>query len=196
MQNKITIRAATNDDAGTIADIYGSYVQNTAVTFDYEAPSAADIATRINDIQKRHPYLVAEVAGQVVGFSYADALRHRPAYDWAVETTIYVDPNIRRSGVSRALYTALQTDLEARGVLNLYALVAAAATMDPYLTEDSIHFHERMGYAVVGTLHQCGFKFQRWYDVHWMEKHLGAHTASPKPFVSLQSNASCKGEMI
>ena len=47
--------------------------------------------------------------------------------------------------------------------------------LDLKLTKDSVLFHEKLGYTMVGTFHQCGYKFHRWYDMVWMEKFIGEH---------------------
>lgn len=52
---------------------------------------------------------------------------------------------------------------------------------DPYLTKDSIRFHEKLGYRLVGEFHQCGYKFGRWYHMVWLEKHIGSHEGTPLP---------------
>ena len=80
-----------------------------------------------------------------------------------------------------ALYAALERALAAQGILNLCALVAYPPREDEHLTLDSVRFHERYGYALAGHLHQCGYKFGRWYDMAYMEKARGEHTGSPVP---------------
>ena len=45
--SKITIRPATPDDAEALLSFYGPYVEQTAITFGYEAPSVEEFLYRI-----------------------------------------------------------------------------------------------------------------------------------------------------
>ena len=176
------IRSAEVADAEALLAIYRPYVEDTAVTFEYDVPLPAAFACRIGETLKKYPYLVLEDAGEILGYAYAGAFKDRPAYDWAAETTIYLRQDARGKGYGRRLYTALEEALQARGVLNAYACIAYTETEDAYLTNSSQRFHQRMGYALAGRFRQCGYKFGRWYDMIWMEKFLGDHGASPRPF--------------
>ena len=124
---------------------------------------------------------MAQQDGQLVGYAYAGPFRPRPAYDWAVETTIYIRQDQKKTGLGRELYQALENLLSKQHILNLYACIAYPTVEDEYLTRDSVHFHQRLGYRLVGEFYQCGYKFGRWYNMVWMEKHLGNHEANPSP---------------
>lgn len=174
------IRIARPEDAEALLDIYAPYVKETAITFEYEVPSVEEFRKRIESILKKYPYLLAEQDGKITGYAYAGVFNERPAADWAVETAIYVEKDSRRTGVGRALYGALEKALAGQNILNVNACIAWPETEDEYLTYDSIRFHEHMGYRMVGRFHQCGYKFGRWYDLAWMEKHLGEHPAKPE----------------
>ena len=170
MSSETLIRRATAKDAERIAEIYGYYVENTAVTFEFEAPDAAEIKRRLDEIEKTHAFFVSVTGGKGSGFSYASPLRKRPAYDASCEVTIYIDPEMRRKGLGRMLYTALQGFLEAKGITNLYACIGYNDEEDEYLNHDSPNFHKRMGFEAAGRFTGCGRKFDRSYDVVWMEK--------------------------
>lgn len=172
------VRVATVQDAQALLAIYAPYVKQTAITFEYEVPSADEFASRIARVLQRYPYLVAERGGEILGYAYVGAFNERAAYDWAVETSIYVKMAQKRQGLGKTLYHLLEEILKAQGILNLNACIAYTETPDTYLTNDSVAFHERLGYRLVGQFHQCGHKFNRWYDMVWMEKHIGAHQAS------------------
>lgn len=175
----ITIRTAVQQDAKVLLEIYAPYVKKTAITFEYEVPTAEEFAGRISKVLQKYPYLVAEVNGESVGYAYAGPFKERAAYDWAVETTVYVREDMKKSGIGRALYTALEKALSAQGILNLNACIAFPENEDEYLTRDSIKFHEKMGFETAGRFHKCGYKFGRWYDMVWMEKFIGEHVENP-----------------
>ena len=190
MKNELTIRPATPDDAPALLEIYAPYVRDTAITFEYEVPSESEFAARIRAVLARYPYLVAEDGGEAVGYAYAGPFKDRAAYDWAVESTVYVRRDRKRQGIGRALYAALEDALRAMGVLNFYACIAVPETADETLTADSVAFHERLGFQTVGRFENCGCKFGRWYHMVWMEKLLGEHRPDPKPIVPFAGGRS------
>lgn len=187
----ITIRIATPSDAQTLLNIYAPYVKLTAITFEYEVPSVEEFTARIERTLQKFPYLVAEIDGEAVGYAYAGSFYPRAAYAWAVETSIYVAQNKRGLGIGRALHDSLEQLLKKQGILNLNACIAHPRGKDPYLTTRSAEFHRHLGYRLVGEFEQCGYKFGRWYNMIWMEKHIGEHLAEqpfPKDFPSIRQD--------
>ena len=180
--SQITIRPARPSDAEALLAIYAPYVEKTAITFEYDAPTVEEFRSRIEETLKAYPYLVAEIQGRPVGYAYAGPFHTRAAYDWNVETSIYIEEGRRRNGLGRALYDALEKYLYAMGIVTLYACITYPANPDPYVTTDSVDFHSYMGYQMVGNFHQSGYKFNRWYDVVWMEKQIGRRMV-PMPAV-------------
>lgn len=175
--DKLSIATATSADAAEIAAIYAPYVQDTAITFEYEAPGAREMSLRIERITSTHPWLVArDPSGVAVGYAYASPYYGRAAYAWCVETSIYVAREKRGHGAGSALYRELERTLAAQGVLNLYACIATTSTPDTHLDNGSVTFHTRLGYREIGRFPKCGYKFGRWYDTVWMERDLGEHT--------------------
>lgn len=171
----IQIRPAVPADAPALLAIYAPYVAQTAITFEYDIPTETEFACRIADTLKKYPYLVAEQDGVPVGYAYAGKFHDRAAYDWSVETSIYVGMEYRRMAVGRKLYEELEQILKQQGILNVNACIAYPRQEDEHLTMDSVHFHERLGYRMVGCFHDSGYKFGRWYDMVWMEKMIGEH---------------------
>ena len=163
--------------------IYAPYVKHTAITFEYEVPTVEEFRDRIEHILKRHPYLVAERDGELIGYAYAGVFNEREACDRSVETAIYVRKDGRRDGIGRMLYVALEKILSEQNILNLNACIAYVNDDDPYLTKNSVEFHKHMGYRFVGRFHRCGYKFGRWYDLVWMEKYIGEHVEKPEEVI-------------
>ncbi len=173
--NTLIIRDAKETDAKAIQAIYAPYVEQTAVTFEYSVPSEEEFRKRIETVKQKYPWIVAEADGKIVGYAYASAFKERAAYQWAVETSIYVDRSMKRCGIGRQLHEALEQRLKAQGILNMNACISFIETEDEYLTQDSVRFHEQLGYNKVAHFHLCGKKFGRWYDMIWMEKIIGEH---------------------
>ena len=183
----LRIRPATRSDAEALVAIYAPYVQNTAITYEYEVPSVAEFGRRIETYSAKFPYLVAELGGVPVGYAYASPLGSRPAFDWSVETAIYVRKDCRSHGVGRALYRELESRLIRQDIRTMTAAVATVAHDDPHLTNASLDFHLRMGFSTVGTFHNAGCKFGRWYDLTWLEKPIGEYIPNP-PHPKICSN--------
>lgn len=181
MEKKITIRFATPSDAAELLAIYAPYVEQTAITFEYVVPTVAEFEERISRTLKKYPYLVAELDGEILGYAYAGEFKSRAAYAWNVETSIYIKQDKKRLGIGRLLYEELERLLKEQGVLNLYACIAYPEEEEEHLTKDSVRFHESLGYRLIGTFYQCGYKFNRWYHMVWMEKLIGEHLEEQPP---------------
>ena len=175
MSAEVIIRSATVNDAKDLLAIYAHYVTNTAISFEYDVPTVEEFANRIAKILQKYPYLVAVVDGKIVGYAYAAPLKTRAAYIKSVELSIYIDRSFKGQGIGGKLYQALSDELNQIGIANMYACIAYSEAEDEYLNHDSIKFHERMGFKVVGHFNKCGYKFGRYYDVLWMEKIIGKH---------------------
>lgn len=171
----ISIRPASPGDAAALLQIYAPYVTGTAITFEYEVPDIDEFRRRIAHTLEKYPYLVAEVNGEIVGYAYASPFKERAAYDWAVETSIYVDHQKKKMGIGKCLHDALESALKMQGILNMEACIASPEAPDAYLNRNSIEFHTHIGYRMVGEFKQCGYKFGRWYNMVWMEKLIGEH---------------------
>lgn len=164
------IREVRESDAARLVEIYSYYVKETAVSFEFEAPSVEEFRNRIRTISSKYPYLVYEENGEILGYVYASAYSGREAYNWTVATSIYVDKDSRKQGIGAALYNELETRLYKQGIVNILAAVAYIDTEDEYLTHDSIIFHKRMEYKEVAHMIKVGKKFDRWYDIIWLQK--------------------------
>ncbi len=169
-----TIRPAQLSDAPALLAVYRPYVEETYISFEYEVPSLEEFTRRIQTINERYPYLLAEQDGAVLGYAYAAPFKARAAYDWAVETTIYLRQDQRGRGIGRALYTELERQLRERGIQNMEACIA-------YPHPESIAFHTALGFRMVGRFEKCGYKLGDWRDMVWMEKHIGSHPLPPVP---------------
>ena len=169
------IRAASLRDADRLLEIYGWYVENTAVSFEYVPPSTEEFRKRISRVQEKYPWLVLEEDGGIRGYAYAAAFHSRAGFSRCCEVSIYLDRDARGRGYGRKLYEALESELKGMGILNLYACIADPVTEDEYLTHASERFHRRLGFITAGIFHRCGYKFGRWYNMIWMEKIIGIH---------------------
>lgn len=172
----MTIYDVTVDDAEEILNIYAHYVEETAISFEYEVPSLEEFMGRIRNISSKYPYIKAVGDdGKILGYAYATSFKARAAYDWSVESTIYMDKSCRGKGLGKMLYLELEKRLADMGILNVNACIARPKGDDPHLTDGSFYFHKKLGYELVGTFHDSGYKFDTWYDMVWMEKMLGEH---------------------
>lgn len=184
----LRIRAAVVEDAAELLEIYRPYVEHTAITFEYEVPSVEEFAARITKTLQKYPYLVAEYEGRLIGYAYAGAFKERAAYDWSIETSVYVREDMKRMGVGKALYAVLEECLRKQHILNVNACIGYPEEEDEHLNADSVCFHKKMGYSMVGEFHRCGYKFRTWYNMVWMEKLLGEHLKEPLPVIPFRAD--------
>lgn len=181
----VQIRMAEVGDAEELLGIYRYYVEETAISFEYEVPTVEVFRQRIENTLKKYPYLAAVSNGEIKGYVYASPFVGRAAYDWCAETSIYLKRDEKKKGYGRMLYEALEEMLARQNILNVNACIAYTENEEEHLTNNSMQFHEHMGYKPVGIFHKCGYKFDKWYDMIWMEKMIGEHRVPAKPFVPI-----------
>ena len=163
--DNMNIRLARPSDAATLLAIYAPYVENTAITFEYEVPTIEDFATRIEKTLERYPYLVAEEDGLILGYAYASTYYARAAYDWAAELSVYVSQDARGKGVGSNLYDELEDLLDQMGYMHFLACISLP-------NEASLALHRKRGYQQVAHFPKIGYKFERWHDIVWLQKSL------------------------
>ena len=174
----MAIRLAVDRDAAAIADIYAPFVESSATSFETEAPSADEIRRRMQETMMTHPWLVCVCGGNVAGYAYATKHRLRTAYQWSVETSVYVHGSFRRAGVGRGLYTSLFAILAAQGFVNAYAGITLP-------NDGSVALHESLGFRPVGVYRTIGYKAGTWHDVGWWSLTIKEPPASPQAPVLL-----------
>ncbi|WP_223280290.1 arsinothricin resistance N-acetyltransferase ArsN1 family B [Nostoc sp. PA-18-2419] len=162
---KLTIRLADENDASQMLLIYAPIVQETTISFELEPPSETEFQNRIKNYQQQMPWLVCEINGELAGYAYANPYRTRAAYQWSVESSVYVAENHRRKGVAKALYTALFKLLQLQGFYNVVAAIALP-------NQPSVAVHEAVGFVPVGVFHRVGFKLGKWRDVGYWQLSL------------------------
>ena len=180
-QKPTSIRLGRASDAAAIAEIYAPYVDGSAVSFEAEPPSADAVRTRMAETMKMYPWLVCD-CGVVAGYAYATGHRLRAAYQWCVETSVYVHPVYQHMGVARGLYTSLFAILAAQGFVNAYAGITLPNAR-------SVALHERLGFLPLVVYRGIGFKAGAWHDVGWWHLVITRHPPSPsdpKPLAEVQ----------
>ena len=186
MDSEITIRTATIEDAPALLGIYAYYVEETAITYEYEVPSLAEFKSRIAHTLEKYPYLVAELDGKIVGYSYAGTFHPRVAYHWGAEMTVYLDHTVRGHHIGVKLYSLVEEILKAQGVIKTIALITPPPSEEEKKIYNSVAFHEKMGYRMAGCLNYSGYKFDRWYQTVFMEKIIGTPTEHMQPIKTFE----------
>lgn len=170
MEEAVCVRAAAPEDAEQLLEIYTPFVISedsslSNVSFELAAPDVEEFRQRIQDISKQFPYLVGEVNGQILGYVYCHPYRERLAYQWAVEVTIYLAPAGQGKGLGRLLYETMEKLLCLQGVTMAYSCITVG-------NDHSIKMHEAVGYRLIGTFTNSGYKNGQWLDTVWLEKQL------------------------
>jgi phosphinothricin acetyltransferase len=172
------VRLATPDDGDACALIYAPYVKETAISFEAVPPDGAEMAARIARTIERTPWVVVEVDGVVRAYAYGTRHRERAAYDWTVETTVYVDRGFTRAGLGRIAMSAVLAILRLQGA---HLAVAGITAPNP----GSIGLHEALGFTRVGVFEAIGWKNEAWHGVDWFALELGPRDEPPVPLVPL-----------
>ena len=172
-----TIRPATSGDANRICAIYNHYIATTTISFEEEPVNAAEMARRIDDVlAARLPWLVMLDGDTLIGYAYATKWRVRAAYRFAVESSVYFDPDYVGKGAGTMLYEALLAELRRR---RLHLAIGGIAQPN----EASVRLHERLGFQKVAHFSEVGLKFGRWIDVGYWQLKLSdtSTTGAGKP---------------
>lgn len=172
----VVIRSATPSDIAAILAIYQPAVRNGLASWEYDPPDQTEMRRRYEAIVGAgYPYLVAELGGRVVGYSYASAYRSRPGYRFTCENSVYVATDVQRSGAGRALLAALIDQCAAKGYRQMIAVIGDSANAP------SIGLHRALGFTFCGILHSIGWKHGRWLDSVYMQRALGDGDCSTPP---------------
>jgi L-amino acid N-acyltransferase YncA len=166
------IRDAGEADAARCAEIYAPYVRHTAISFETEPPTPAEMAGRIATAQQQHAWLVLEDGGRVTGYAYGGPFMSRAAYRWSTAVSVYLEEGRRRTGAGRALYQGLLERLAARGFRTALAGISLP-------NDASVGLHRALGFELVGTYRRVGWKFGAWHDVAWWQRPLGDDDGRP-----------------
>lgn len=160
-----TIRTATIADLGAIRDIYNHYVAQSTCTFQVELDTEAERLAWFRDRAPVHPVIVAERAGEVVGWAALSPWKSRCGYARSVEASVYVRHDLHRQGIGRSLMLDLIERARAAGH---HTVIGGACTEQAA----SIALQESLGFERVAWFRQVGHKFGRWLDVAYMQLFL------------------------
>ena len=166
------IRSVRQEDAEAILSIYAPYIENGAVSFEYDVPSADEIRSRIRRITEKYPWLVMESGGVVIGYAYASPFREREAYQWKAEVSVYVSDDAKGTGVAKALYDQLLSQLKNMGMVSA---IAGMTVPNP----ETERFHEKYGFKKIAEFPKVGFKNGEWHSVAFMELQLNEYGECP-----------------
>ena len=162
------IRVALPSDAEGVAAIYTPIVRDTFISFELVPPSIEEVRSRITATTECLPWLVAiGELNDVTGYAYASKHRERSAYQWSVDTTVYVAAKVRGGGIGRRLYNSLFEELATLGYFQAFAGIALP-------NEASVAFHEALGFEAIGVYKNVGYKCGAWRDVGWWQSSLRA----------------------
>ena len=166
--SSLEIRPTSAADLPSITEIYAHEVSQGTATFELVPPDLAEMTRRFQALMDGgFPYFVAVLEGRVAGYAYAGPYRPRPAYRFAVENSVYLQPAIHRRGIGQQLLQRLISECEARGFRQMIAVIGDSANAG------SIGVHKKCGFQMIGTHPSVGFKFGRWLDTVMMQLPLG-----------------------
>lgn len=174
----MTIRFAGPADSAALLKIYANYI-NTPVTFECVLPTEQEFAERIIAVSGFYPYLVCGESNRIIGYAYAHRHMERDAYQWNAELSVYLDPSRISRGLGKKLYGILIAMLKLQGIKTVYGGVTV-----PNKASEALH--KGLGFRILGTYHNAGYKNGKWHDVVWFEKALAPYDVPPQPIVSIR----------
>lgn len=163
-------RLVNTEDVKELLYIYGQYI-DTTITFEYTLPTEEVFRKRVEDISSEYPYIVCVENGKIIGYAYAHRNMEREAYGWNVEFSIYLDKNVTAKGIGTRMYNILTEIVKLQGVRNIYALVT-------YPNDASERLHTKLGFELLVTFKNDGFKNGQWKDVMWFRKNIASYDKS------------------
>lgn len=172
------IRFAEKNDAEEILKIYAPYIENTSITFEYDVPTVEEFSKRIEEITKHYPWIVYEEDGEILGYAYGSPQYTRAAYQWTVESSVYVAEGAKGKGIGKKLYSTLFDILKAQNFCLCYAIIIEE-------NEISIKMHETFGFIKTGFSKNSGYKLGAWHSIVTMEKQLNEFSVPPKPVIPI-----------
>lgn len=162
------IRLMHSDDCGPIAGVLNHAIEHGVAHFGTEPTSTELVREDWETTRERFPWIVASADdGSFAGFAKASSWKTRKAYDWTVESGIYLVEGAQGRGLGRTLYRRLFEVLAAQG----YRVVLAGVSVP---NPGSERLHESMGMTAVGDIAPAGYKHGRWVSVRIYQKQLGA----------------------
>lgn len=161
-----------------LLNIYAPYVEKTAVTFEYNVPSETEFLGRIENISRKYPWIVYEENGEILGYAYGGPEYTRDAFQWTVESSVYVSESARGKGIGTLLYKTLFDILKKQNFCVCSALITES-------NRTSVKIHESFGFETVGTRKNCGFKHGKWHSLVIMEKRFCDFSKEPKPIIPI-----------
>lgn len=166
------LRFVQESDVAAIAEIYRPYVENTSISFEYDAPSSEEFLQRIRSTTAEFPWIVCLFDNEIIGYAYAISHRNRTAYQWAADVTIYFSETFHRKGLAKITYETLFSLLTLQGIHTLLAGITIP-------NEKSIGFHSSLGFKLLGTYTNIGYKFGKWHDTQWFQRPISDYTTPP-----------------
>jgi phosphinothricin acetyltransferase len=161
----VEVRLVQDRDFPAIAALTNHFIRTSAIHFGYHDVTADELRAAWREHAELHPFLVAEHGGKFAGYAKASSWRARQAYQWTVETGLYVQSEQHGRGIGRALYERLLDLLRRQG----FRTVVAGITLPNAV---SVALHERFGFRSAGTVHHAGFKRGSWHDVGFWQLDL------------------------
>lgn len=158
----LSVRDAVLSDLPSMLDIYNDAIRNLTATFDLEEQTLDERQKWFQKYGGRYPLIVAELNGEVVGYSCLSRFREKPAYSDTTELSVYISSNHRGQGIGNALMNEILQRAKELG----YHTVIGGITGG---NEASVKLHEKFGFQYVGCFKEVGFKFGEWQDVHFYQ---------------------------
>ena len=180
MIDEIQIRFADISDIEQMLGIYQFYVEKTSITFDYIKPSIEEYKLKFESLLEQYPVLVAIKNAEIVGFTYASEFRKKKAYQWSVESTVYLKHNILQNGIGTMLYKKMLGLLQLQHIIDVIAVITT-----PNLQSEN--FHTKLGFISMFELPEFGYKFNTWHSIKFFKLAINSRAVQPSEPISIKA---------
>lgn len=165
-----SVRPARADDADAICLIFNEGIADRA-TLETETRTVEERRSWLAARDARHPVVVVEAEGVVIGWASLNVFNARDAYRHVADISVYVARASRGKGAGTALLARL---VELGREIGFHKLVLAGFPTNAA----SVALYARLGFREVGVYREQGLLDGRWVDVLLMERLLQPHSAS------------------
>jgi L-amino acid N-acyltransferase YncA/DNA-binding transcriptional ArsR family regulator len=155
----VTTRPVTEDDMPTVLAIYAEGIATRNATFETRVPTPDELRSR----WMRDLAWVAELDGEVVGWTAVTPVSARECYSGVGETSVYVTGSARGRGVGKALLFTQVTEADRAGVWTLQTSIFPE-------NRASLALHRSAGYRTLAVRTRIARLDGAWRDTVLLER--------------------------
>jgi len=161
-KHDLKINTGNPKDFAAIANIYNEYIKGGGATMDEVLKTPQDIADWVNKFNERERLFTLKKTSKIIGWGIIKKYSDRSGYRTTCETAVYLTQTEKGKGYGTFLKKHIMQVCKDLGYRHLVAKILGG-------NEASVIYNQKLGYTIVGTQKEVGFRDGRWYDVVIMQ---------------------------